>query len=137
VFGEADFDLTPTIEASVALRYDRDERENTTKTPQEFIPASLVCPDPANPTPDCAYPGQVRKETWDDYQPKFTLRYKPSDTLMLYAGYSRGFRSGGFNQTGVGAANIAGIDDCSTRRRRTRSRRASRRSSSIAGSARA
>ena len=111
VFGEADFDLTPTIEASVALRYDRDERENTTKTPQEFIPASLVCPDPANPTPDCAYPGQVRKETWDDYQPKFTLRYKPSDTLMLYAGYSRGFRSGGFNQTGVGAANIAGIDD--------------------------
>jgi len=30
---------------------------------------------------------------------------------MLYIGYSRGFRSGGFNQTGVGAANIAGIDD--------------------------
>ena len=30
---------------------------------------------------------------------------------MMYAGWSRGFRSGGFNQTGVGAAGIAGIND--------------------------
>jgi iron complex outermembrane recepter protein len=111
VFGELDFDLTSKLEASVALRYDHDDRENTTETPQAFIPAPLVCPDPANPTADCAFPGQVREETWDDWQPKFTLRYKPADSWMLYAGYSRGFRSGGFNQTGVGAANIAGIDD--------------------------
>jgi iron complex outermembrane receptor protein len=111
VFGEMDFDLTPKLEASVALRYDRDDRENTTETPQEFIPGPLVCPDPANPTPGCAFPGQVREETWDDWQPKFTLRYKPNDDVTTYVGYSRGFRSGGFNQTGVGAANIAGIDD--------------------------
>jgi iron complex outermembrane receptor protein len=113
VFGEMDFDITPKLEASVALRYDRDDRENTTRTPQEFIPAPLVCPDPANPTPNCAFPGQVREETWDDWQPKFTLRYKPNDDLMLYAGYSRGFRSGGFNQTGVGSTvpAIPGIED--------------------------
>jgi iron complex outermembrane receptor protein len=30
---------------------------------------------------------------------------------MLYVGFSRGFRSGGFNQTGVGTAGIAGIRD--------------------------
>jgi len=42
-------------------------------------------------------------------QPKGTLRYKPTDNLTFYGGWSRGFRSGGFNQTGVGAvAQAAG-----------------------------
>lgn len=101
-FGNVDIDLTPRLEMSLALRYDRDERENTTETPAEFIPAGLA---------GVAFPGQVREETWDEWQPKVTLRFKPSDDSMLYAGYSVGFRSGGFNQTGVGAAGIAGIDD--------------------------
>ena len=99
VFGEASFDVTEQIEASFALRYDEDERENTTQTPAEFLPT---------PT---AFPGQVRTESWDELQPKVTLRYQPSDDTTFYVGYSRGFRSGGFNQTGVGAANIPGVDD--------------------------
>jgi iron complex outermembrane receptor protein len=98
-FGEVSFDLTSRLEASFALRYDEDERENTTDTPTEFLPTTE------------AFTGQVRKHTWDELQPKVTFRYKPADTSMLYVGYSRGFRSGGFNQTGVGAANIAGIHD--------------------------
>jgi iron complex outermembrane receptor protein len=117
VFGELSFDITPRVEGSVALRYDRDERENTTETPQDFIPPPLVCPAPPAPQTNCAFPGQVREETWDDLQPKVTLRFKPSDDSSLYVGYSRGFRSGGFNQTGVGAVGgfggtgIPGISD--------------------------
>jgi iron complex outermembrane receptor protein len=102
VFGELNFDITPRVEASLALRYDKDERENTTETPQQFIPGPLV---------GIAFPGQVREESWDDLQPKVTLRFKPSDNTSLYVGYSRGFRSGGFNQTGVGATGIPGIED--------------------------
>jgi iron complex outermembrane receptor protein len=44
----------------------------------------------------------VRDATFDAAQPKGTLRYKPTDDLTFYGGWSRGFRSGGFNQTGVG-----------------------------------
>jgi iron complex outermembrane recepter protein len=99
VFGELAFDLTSKLEASLALRYDEDERENTTETPAEFLPTAS------------GFSGEVRKHTWDELQPKVTLRYKPVDHATLYVGYSRGFRSGGFNQTGVGAANIAGIED--------------------------
>ena len=87
---------------STSLRYDRDHRKNTTETPAEFIPAPLV---------GIAFPGQVRENTWDDLQPKITLRHKPTRDSTLYVGYSRGFRSGGFNQTGVGAAGIAGVND--------------------------
>ncbi|MGH8285975.1 MAG: TonB-dependent receptor, partial [Steroidobacteraceae bacterium] len=102
VFGELSYDISDRLEASVALRYDRDERENTTETPAQFIPAPLV---------GIAFPGQVRKESWDDLQPKATLRFKPSENVTTYVGYSRGFRSGGFNQTGVGTAGIAGVGD--------------------------
>ena len=102
VFGDASFDITQKLELDLSLRYDTDHRRNTTDTPQEFIPAQLA---------GVAFPGQVRTKTWDDLQPKLTLRYQPNDTWNLYGGYSRGFRSGGFNQTGVGAAGIAGIGD--------------------------
>jgi iron complex outermembrane receptor protein len=102
VFGNVDVNLTDKLELSTSLRYDRDHRENTTKTPAEFIPAPLV---------GIAFPGQVRTHTWDDLQPKVTLRHKPTRDSTLYVGYSRGFRSGGFNQTGVGAAGIAGVGD--------------------------
>jgi iron complex outermembrane recepter protein len=102
VFGNVDVDLTEKLELSTALRYDRDNRKNITRTPAEFIPAPLV---------GIAFPGQVRTHTWDDLQPKVTLRHKPTPDSTLYAGYSRGFRSGGFNQTGVGAAGIAGVND--------------------------
>ena len=50
----------------------------------------------------------MRKETWDELQPKVTLRFKPNDDVTTYVSYSRGFRSGGFNQTGVGSVGIAG-----------------------------
>jgi iron complex outermembrane receptor protein len=102
VFGNVDVDLTDKLELSTALRYDRDRRKNTTRTPAAFIPAPLA---------GIAFPGQVRTNTWDDVQPRVTLRHKPTPGSTLYVGYSRGFRSGGFNQTGVGAAGIAGVND--------------------------
>jgi iron complex outermembrane receptor protein len=101
-FADLSYDLTERLEGDVSLRYDRDHRKNTTDTPVQFIPAPLA---------GVAFPGQVRTKTWDDLQPKVTLRYRPSEMWNIYGGYSRGFRSGGFNQTGVGAAGIAGIND--------------------------
>ena len=98
VFAQGTYDFTRDLELDVALRYDQDSRQNTTDTPNEFLPAA---------TRPAAYQGLVRKETFDAVQPKFTLRYKPADNMTLYGGWSRGFRSGGFNQTGVGAIAAA------------------------------
>ena len=101
-FADATYDFTGAFQLDASLRYDKDHRRNTTRTPTQFIPAALA---------GVAFPGQVRTKTWDDLQPKLTLRYQPNDTWNIYGGYSRGFRSGGFNQTGVGSAGIAGIND--------------------------
>jgi iron complex outermembrane receptor protein len=94
LFGEVAYDFSDAFEASLSLRYDEDTRENTTLTQPLYDPTGGIG----------ITEGEVRKETWDSLQPKLTLRYKPSDEVTLYGGYSRGFRSGGFNQSGVGAA---------------------------------
>jgi iron complex outermembrane receptor protein len=103
VFADGTFEVTDQFEIDTALRYDEDTRKNTTDTPTVFLP------DPA------AFTGEVRKHTWSELQPKATLRYKPSENVTFYGGWSRGFRSGGFNQTGVGAvaqaSGIKGVGD--------------------------
>ena len=103
VFADVTFELSDKFELDAAVRYDEDKRENTTETPTAFLP------DPS------ASEGEVRTHTWSETQPKVTLRYKPSEDVTFFGGWSRGFRSGGFNQTGVGAVadanGIAGVND--------------------------
>jgi iron complex outermembrane receptor protein len=95
VFGELAYDFSESLEGAFSLRYDEDTRENTTETPTAFLPNVVGFPQGAT--------GDVRKNTWDDLQPKFSLRYRADDNMTYFGSLSRGFRSGGFNQTGVGA----------------------------------
>lgn len=94
MFVDGTYDFSKQWQLDAAVRYDQDTRFNRTETP----PAFLVAVDPN------ARSGEVRSHTWDAVQPKGTLRFKPTDDLTIYGGWSRGFRSGGFNQTGVGTA---------------------------------
>ena len=94
VFGQVGWDLSDDLEATFSVRYDEDTRENTTLTPELYNTTFIAD----------IVEGDQRKETWDALQPKLTLRYRPNDEWVLYADASRGFRSGGFNQTGVGVA---------------------------------
>ena len=101
VFGQVSMDLSETVELSASVRYDRDTRENTTATPELYNTSGL----------DLQF-GDARKESWSEVQPKLTLRWQPKEDTTYYADYSRGFRSGGFNQTGVGeAVPTAGVSD--------------------------
>ncbi len=67
LFADATYDITSELEIDGAIRYDRDERQNTTLTPTQFLP---------DPT---AFNGEVRKHTFSETQPKGTLRYKAAD----------------------------------------------------------
>jgi iron complex outermembrane receptor protein len=101
-FTSLSYDFSDEWEATFALRYDEDTREQTTDTPPGFIPFALA---------GDLVTGQVREETWDAMQPKLTLRWQPNGNLTLYGDLSRGFRSGGFNQSGVALAGVAGVFD--------------------------
>ncbi|MDP5102696.1 MAG: TonB-dependent receptor [Erythrobacter sp.] len=98
LFANAGLEITPEFRVDASLRYDRDRRRQTTLTPQGFLPVVPGVPQ--------ALSGEVRTAIFDDWQPKVTLTWEPTPDLTIYGGYSRGFRSGGFNQTGVGAESV-------------------------------
>lgn len=106
-FVNLSYDFSEAFTVDASLRYDHDKRENTTLTPTPFLPNVPGFPQGAT--------GDVRTVSFDDWQPKVTLTWEPNPDLTLYGGYSRGFRSGGFNQTGVGAVAFAngfvGVED--------------------------
>jgi len=97
-FVNAGYEFSEQFRVDASLRYDNDRRRQTTLTPQGFLPNVPGVPQ--------AQSGEVRTRTFKDWQPKVTLTYKPDRDMTIYGGYSRGFRSGGFNQTGVGAEAI-------------------------------
>jgi iron complex outermembrane receptor protein len=107
LFANVGYEFSPEFRVDGSLRYDRDRRRQTTLTPQGFLPNVPGVPQ--------AQSGEVRTAIFDDWQPKITLTYEPSPDVTIYGGYSRGFRSGGFNQTGVGAEavnnGIVGVGD--------------------------
>jgi len=94
-FGQINFDLTDSIELSFSGRYDRDERDQITQTPDLFLTVQGNPVDVSN--------GTVRSANFDSFQPKGTIRWRPLDGVMLFASYAEGFRSGGFNRPGVQA----------------------------------
>ncbi|WP_284734366.1 TonB-dependent receptor [Sphingosinicella terrae] len=108
VFANASYEISDQFEVDLSLRYDRDRRRQTTLTPPAFLPN-------VPGFPPVAQTGEVRRVVFDDWQPKVTLTWEPTPNLTVYGGYSRGFRSGGFNQTGVGVVALAngfvGVED--------------------------
>ncbi len=107
VYADATYQFSDTFEVNASLRYDEDKREQTTLTPEGYLPNVPGFPQGKF--------GEVRERTFTKLQPKITFKYSPSENLNLFAGFSTGFRSGGFNQTGVGAIaftnSILGVDD--------------------------
>jgi len=98
VFANVAYDITDKLEGYVGIRYDEDQRKQ------------FVAPQSTG-----GAPGAVNQATFSETQPKFSLTYAVNDQAIVYGSWGRGFRSGQFNQNGVGeaaaAAGIAGVQD--------------------------
>lgn len=107
-FFALDYDVVENLELSFAGRYDRDERKQTV-SPDQGLYADGVVVAPVGSA------GAVNRADFDKFQPKVSLRYLASDDFSLYASWGQGFRSGQFNQNGVGAvaagAGVSGVSD--------------------------
>ena len=73
-FGQADYDILPNLTVTGGLRYDNDRRKQADVNT-----------------------GLTREATFDHFQPKVTLSWKPADGKLVYGTFSTGFRSGGYN----------------------------------------
>lgn len=79
VFGQASYDLTPVLELTAALRYDRDDRSVVTRGDESGV---LI---------------ERRDKVFDRFQPKLSLAWQATPDHLLYATYAQGFKTGGFN----------------------------------------
>lgn len=78
VFGQVDVDFSKAWTLSMALRHDRDQRQQTDLNS-----------------------GNERAATYSKTQPKLTLTRRLDRDTVAYATASTGFRSGGFNAPGI------------------------------------
>ena len=74
---QLNYDFTDQLELTAALRYDTDDRESFDS---RFVEDTF------------------EQKTFSELQPKFSAAYQISPETLIYGGYSRGFRSGGFNE---------------------------------------
>jgi iron complex outermembrane receptor protein len=100
IFGQARYKLTDELALVVGGRYSTER-----KSIEEVAQLDTVRPyNPANPVIPRAVNGtQDRAATWNGFTPKVTVEYKPVRNIFLFATYSKGFKSGGFNLGGVQA----------------------------------
>jgi iron complex outermembrane recepter protein len=86
-FGNVAYDIAEGLEASFALRYDKETRR------QQVSPLNTG-----------GVPGARNRADFEKWQPKVTVAYKPIRSVNIYGSYGEGFRSGQFNQNGTAAA---------------------------------
>lgn len=98
-FADVSFDITESLALSVGARWTRDEktgrvyRQNFTGIRSPFFGNAA------------AVPGLVRtnytnEAEFEEVTPRLSLTWEPSDDLTLYASFSQGFKSGGFDMRG-------------------------------------
>lgn len=98
-FGSADYKITNTIKAGVALRYDIEDRNTSTRVPVATDP---ITGGPINPG-QAFGPITDKSAVFRQFEPKVSLSWKPNAATNVYADWGVGFKSGGFNNQGSAA----------------------------------
>jgi len=90
IFGQAMWNVLPTVELSGGARYSHEAKE---------IPVVI-----GNNPFVVQHPLETRA-TWNNVSPEVTATWRPTDKLTLFGSYKQGFLSGGFN---AAITNFAG-----------------------------
>jgi len=113
IFGSVDYEVSNTIEASLALRYVVEKRQTSNLVPTnarqtcidlDFNPATA---DPLNTgfSPLVNPNGTIadKSATFKQLQPKASLTWDVMDEVTLFGSLGVGFKAGGFNNSGSAA----------------------------------
>lgn len=94
LFAEGTFYLTDRWKLNAGIRYTYEEKEADVQST-----VNLHFLDPSFPDEPIAFlvPYEELADDWDDLSGRLALSYDLSDDTMLYASFSSGFKSGGFN----------------------------------------
>lgn len=88
VFGNIDFKPTPSLTLSAGARYTHEEKK------LDIAPIRTCAgPGPAN----CLTTRAQGQRSFSNVSPRFAISLQAAEDVLLYASYTKGFRSGNFN----------------------------------------
>ena len=103
VFGQARYKLADAFSITLGGRYTWENKSIVSNQFFDFRPAGTAF----NPTPGAPPPGLrivapivtnlADSVKFQKFTPKVGVEFKPSETVLVFASYAKGFRSGGFN----------------------------------------
>jgi iron complex outermembrane recepter protein len=88
IFTQADIALTDELTLNLGARYDREEKDAEISA----LPFNTCLLGVG-----CTSFDLVDTRTWNAFTPKVGLQVQPDDSTQIYAFWTRGYRSGGFN----------------------------------------
>jgi iron complex outermembrane receptor protein len=98
VFGQLDYEIVDGLTVSAGLRYSHEKKSIDQRGAVE-----LFTPETASYVPNYTN-FQKAAASFKSTTPRFNIEWNPAPNLMIYATYSQGFKSGGFNLTGFAPA---------------------------------
>ncbi len=96
VFGQGTYNINDQFSLTAGLRYTDEQKKlkhSQTGDPFELLQAALG--------------EQNFKRSDSELSPTISVNYKPNDDMLLYASFSRGFKSGGYNAFSITATDSA------------------------------
>ena len=93
-FANLDFDITDTITLTGGLRYTEEDKDADVAY---VIPRAEPCSVVDSTCPFGGTSGFSDSDSWSNLNPKVGVTFEPTDTLLTYASWTRGNRSGGYN----------------------------------------
>jgi outer membrane receptor protein involved in Fe transport len=107
LFGEAYVEVSDRLRLTGGLRYSNDKKRQVARVPLLSFPVPFGITDAnaspfiaaydANPSLPGAQPFDDAKANFDEITGRFVVDFNLSDDSLLYASYSRGYKSGGIN----------------------------------------
>jgi len=88
LFASLDWQATETVSFNAGLRATREKKD---------VQVSAIRPGGGSPEDGTLNFDFSDKADWSDWSPRLGVTYRPSDNTNIYATYSGGFRSGGYN----------------------------------------
>jgi iron complex outermembrane receptor protein len=116
IFGDFSFDLTDKLSIAVGGRYTEDERSIFLRR-QIFVNNGITAPigsfsptlgGPLRP-PTIVQTNLDAEANFEDFSPRASISYKPTEDHTLYGSYAKGFKGGSFDPRCV-AATAPNID---------------------------
>lgn len=113
-YAQGSFKVTDQFSVTAGIRYSVDDKDlvienafvNNLGLTVNFAPPGVPAPSIPNGGVFPAIPRTPVSDSFKSWTPRLGLEFKPSDDVLLYVQYSRGFKSGGFNGRPQAVASI-------------------------------